>query len=115
MLIIQILIAAFSVFAIERTVRQYRQGRLPRVLFAFWILFWFVAAVVAVLPQTTQFAADIAGVGRGADLVIYLSLIALFYLAFRLYVKIEESERQITRLVRKLALEDLDKEVDSRQ
>lgn len=108
MLIIQLLIAAFAVFAIARAVSQYKQGKLPRLLLVFWTLFWLAVGVVGVLPQTTQIAAGLVGVGRGADLVIYVSIIALFYLVFRLYVKIEDVERQITRLVRKLALEDID-------
>ena len=63
--------------------------------------------MVAVLPQTADALARVVGVGRGADVVIYLSLIAIFYLIFRLYVKIEQVEGEITRLVRKLSLDDL--------
>lgn len=109
MLIIQILIAAFAVFAVARTVGQFKAGKIPRALLAFWTVFWLVAGVVAVLPQTAQIAAGLVGVGRGADLIIYLSLIALFYLHFRALVKIEDVERQMTKLVRKLAIDELDK------
>jgi hypothetical protein len=109
MLYIQILIVAFALFAIARVVKQYKEGRLTRPLLAFWSCFWLGAAIVALLPDTSTIAARIVGVGRGADLVIYVSLIGVFYLVFRMYVKVEDLERQITRLVRKLALEDFDK------
>ena len=108
MTMIQILIIAFVLFAVVRAFMQFRQGRLPLGWLIFWMLFWITAGVVAVLPQTTQIAARFVGVGRGADLVIYASLIVLFYLVFRLFIKIEDVEREITRLVRKLALEDID-------
>lgn len=108
MLLIQILIPIFAVFAILRTWKQFRATRLTKWMLAFWILFWLIVGTVAILPQTTQIAARFVGVGRGADLAIYVSLLALFYLVFRLYVKIEQVERDITRLVRKIALEKKD-------
>ena len=102
MSIIQILIIMFALFAITRTLLQFRRGVLPGTWFLFWMLFWTGAGVVAALPQTADMAARVVGVGRGADVVIYVSLIALFYLVFRLYVKVEQVEGEITRLVRKL-------------
>jgi hypothetical protein len=110
MTIIQLLIVAFVLFAALRAIMKFREGNLRITWVIFWILFWFAAGVVAILPQTTDFAARFVGVGRGADLVTYASLIMLFYLVFRLFVKLEEVERQITRLVRKLSLEDLEDE-----
>ena len=105
---IQILIIAFALWAITKTIMQFKKGALTIAWLFFWFFFWGVAGVVAALPQTTDVIANLVGVGRGADLVIYTSLVALFYLVFRVYVKIEKTEREITRLVRKLAIDDLD-------
>lgn len=103
--LIQILIVIFVLFALVRTAKQFRAGRLRKRELAFWVLFWIVLGVAAVLPETTQMAARLVGVGRGVDLAIYVALIALFYLVFRLYMKIEDTEREITKLVRKIALD----------
>lgn len=108
MSIIQILIIVFALFAVTRTVLQFKKGAVTRRWLLFWILFWVVAGTVAALPQTADTLARIVGVGRGADVVIYLSLIVIFYLIFRLYVKIEQVESEITKLVRKLSLDELD-------
>lgn len=108
MSIIQVLIIVFALFAITRTVLQFKRGVVTRSWLFFWILFWLAAGVVAVLPQTADAVARLVGVGRGADAVIYASLIAIFYLIFRLYVKIEQVEGEITRLVRKLSMDDLE-------
>jgi len=107
---IQILIIAFALFAIVKTIWQFKRGALTIAWLLFWMVFWAAAAVVAVLPQTTDVIAHLVGVGRGADLVIYASLIVLFYLVFRVYVKIENTEHEITRLVRKLSIDDLDED-----
>ena len=108
MLLVQVLILAFALFAIVRTWKQFRAGRLRKRELMFWILFWVTLSVAALLPQTTDVAARFVGVGRGVDLAIYTALIALFYLVFRLYVKIEEVERDVTKLVRKIALDKSD-------
>ncbi|MBI2475239.1 DUF2304 family protein [Candidatus Uhrbacteria bacterium] len=109
MSLIQIFILLFALFAISRTLRQFRQGALSIAWLIFWIVFWIVVGGVAISPQTTDVIAKLVGVGRGADFVIYISLIALFYLIFRLFGKIEDVEREITKLVRKLAVEEEDK------
>lgn len=75
-------------------------------------MFWIAVGGVALSPQTTDVVAKLVGVGRGADFIIYLSMIALFYLMFKLFGKIEDVEREITKLVRKLAIEEAE-EVDA--
>ena len=106
MLGIQILIILFALFAVVRTLRQFRAGRLSALWGAVWLLFWTVVVVLVFLPNTTQILADVLGVGRGADLVIYLALVVLFYLLFKLFVKIESVEQEISTLVRKIALDE---------
>lgn len=104
---IQILMVAFAVFAAARAVSQFRAGRLRIAVLACWLALWAALAVIGVLPQSASAVAGFLGVGRGVDLVMYVSLGALFFLVFRLYVKHEETEREITRLVREVSLKDL--------
>ena len=105
---IQIVLVAFAVFALSRVVLRFRKGGLPVIHLVTWFLFW-AAVIVAVLrPTTTSAVAAWVRVGRGTDLVMYLSVVAIFYLLFRMFGKIEELERQITRVVRAAALKDLD-------
>ncbi len=63
-----------------------------------------LAGVLA--PEFTSYVAQFVGIGRGADVVIYLSIALLFYLIFRISIAIEETRREITELVRKIALEN---------
>jgi hypothetical protein len=105
---IQIVLVAFAVFALSRVVLRFRKGGLPLVHLLAWFLFWSGAIVAVLAPVTTNYVARLVRVGRGADLVMYVSVMALFYLLFRLFGKIEELERQITRVVRAAALKELD-------
>jgi len=43
-------------------------------------------------------------VEKGADLAIYISILFLFYLVFKLIVKFDKQERDMTKLVREIAL-----------
>jgi hypothetical protein len=105
---IQILLVAFAVFALSRVILRFRKGGLPLVHLFTWFVFWAGVIVAVLRPTTTSAVAAWVRVGRGADLVMYLSVVVLFYLLFRMFGKIEELERQITRVVRAAALKEMD-------
>ncbi len=111
MTIIQSLLILFAVFGFAAAVSRYRRGGISFRQLALWSLLWLGMAGVVLRPETASIVARRIGVGRGADVVVYLSLAAIFYLLFRLLARLEDHERQITRLARELALRDLDKTV----
>jgi len=106
---IQILIVFFALFAITRVMIRSRARDIPLIWAIVWIVLWLGVALVSVLPQTTDLLAARVGIGRGADLLVYLSILALFFLVFRLIVKIETMQQEITKLVRSIALKDVKK------
>ena len=74
------------------------------------ILFWgslFSVAIVGVFdPKFTNFLAQQLGIGRGVDVVLYVSVVLLFYLIFRTNVMLEDTRHEITKLVREIALQN---------
>ncbi len=74
-----------------------------------WTVVWLGAAVIVCLPGIVNFFADIVGIGRGVDLVIYISIVALFLLVFHLHLVHDQMEKSLTELVRHEALRELDK------
>ena len=58
-----------------------------------------------IFPGITVKAANLLGVGRGADLVIYFTLVGLVFICLMLFSKIRKLEEQLTRLIRSNALE----------
>ena len=70
----------------------------------FWGAFWGIALIFIWLPTNTiDKVGQLFGVGRGIDVLVYLSIIFLFYYIFRQSEKINKLEKEITLLVRKLA------------
>jgi len=105
-MLIQILLVAFSVFVIWRVVLRFKNKELSLPWFIFWTLFWIAVIVVVVLPQTTEVVASWLGVGRGVDVAIYVSIVILFYLVFRIFIKIQGIEKNITDLTRGKAIRE---------
>ena len=105
MLAIQVVILLFCFYALVIAWRRQSQGKLSRISAALWTLLWIAAGAVVMRPESTTFLAHRLGVGRGVDLVTYLALLFIFFLLFRLFSRIEELERDITRLVREIALQ----------
>lgn len=103
---IKFLVTLFVLFAVSRAYLRYREAALGFGGLLFWSLIWIAVEVVVWWPGFTDVIAKRIGVGRGIDALVYLSITVLFYSIFRLYVKTEFLEREITSLVRKLALKD---------
>lgn len=102
-------ITLLDLLALVGVVRGFKRGALSRLGVLTWLLIW-IAAIVAVWnPWITNRVAGFLGVGRGADAVFYVAIIALFYAIFRLYGKCENLEHQLSELVKKIALKDLEK------
>lgn len=111
--VIQIVLLLFAVFALTKTFQRFRAREMQLVQLLPWLVFWGGVILVVLRPDTTSRLADMLGVGRGADVIVYLALALMFYLQFRLFAKIEETERQITKLVREDALKGLKEETDA--
>jgi len=106
-MLIQILIIAFAVFALFRAFMKFRARELSISWFVFWLIFWVVLGIGVILPQTTEVVAKWVGVGRGVDVAIYFSIVLLFYLVFRIFLKIQSIESNITKLTREDAIREV--------
>ncbi len=61
--------------------------------------------VVAIIwPDAVTWAANLVGVGRGTDLVLYVMVMFFLFTTASLYQRVKGLETQITVLVRELAL-----------
>ena len=112
---IQIVLICFAAFALSRVLIRYRRGGMRMLHLGLWILVWAGVAVVAWLPDTTNLLATWLGVGRGVDTAMYLSILMSFYLLFRSFAKIEDLDRQLTRVVRANALREMEEDLRAPQ
>lgn len=107
---IKVIIIAFIFFALSRTALKYKKNEITGRELLIWAVFWLLVGLAALAPQKTDVLAQWLGVSRGADLLVYLSIIVLFYLVFKIIVRLEKMDREITKVVRKNALDEAEKD-----
>jgi small membrane protein len=109
MIVIQVILITFFLFALSRVFLRFRGGQIRATEFVFWTTVFSVAIVGVTFPSEISKLAIMLGIGRGVDLIIYASVAVLFYLVFRLYVFLEDVRHEITEVIRKIALENKQK------
>jgi hypothetical protein len=73
---------------------------------AAWIALWIAAAVSIANPDLLVRVAHFLGIGRGTDLVLYLSILFMFAAFFMIYLRFRRVDEQLTKIVRHLAIKD---------
>ncbi|WP_054840540.1 DUF2304 family protein [Thermococcus sp. JCM 11816] len=103
----QIIALLVLAYLLLRIYRYYSKGRLDWQSVISWALLVLVFVVVAIFPiQVSQTIKDLLGLGRGGlDALFVVSIGLLFFIVFDLYLKIDKTEREITELTRKVAIE----------
>ncbi|HLF56769.1 MAG TPA: DUF2304 domain-containing protein [Thermoanaerobaculia bacterium] len=61
-------------------------------------------AFFSAFPELSDRVANLVGVDRGADLMLYFSTMALLFLCFNLYLRQRQIQSELVRLARELAL-----------
>lgn len=105
-MLIQVLLLVFFAFAAIKAIARFLARDITLANLVYWIIFWLAAGVIVIWPDATFYLANILGIGRGADLVVYVSLVIIFFLIFRLMIAQERQRREITELTRLLAMKD---------
>src|SRR5262245_16896992 len=59
---------------------------------------------LVILPNIANWLAHLVGVGRGADLLMYIGLMGIMYLLILIYSRLNALEAKITLLVRDIAI-----------
>ena len=114
-MIIQVIIIAFVFFVLVKLTIRYKADDITNREFVIWLVFWFIVVAATLMPHKTDVVAQWVGVGRGADLLTYVSVIVLFFIIFRILVWLEKIDRDITGIVRAIALLDRKKNSDPSQ
>lgn len=109
MIIQFLLIAAFAVIALVavRTGPSSTHLAYRRILAGLLLL---TAAVAVLFPSILQWMADLVGVTRGTDLMLYVFVVVSVVVWLRVYRHLAETDARIVELTRALALHEDDRD-----
>jgi len=103
----RILALIIVLFFLSRLFWQKRKKQIGANEFIFWLIFWcLVGVLIFNLKQIDRIVAFLGFSASGIDILLYLGIAVLFYFIFRLRLRLEKMEKDITTIVRNMALKD---------
>jgi small membrane protein len=107
---IQIITTIIVLFLISRVGTRFKKKEINFKEAVAWGVLWFAVGIVVLYPNLADDIASRVGLqtATGIDLVVYIAVGVVFYLVFRILVRIERIERDITKVIRHVALKDED-------
>ncbi len=105
---IQVITTIIVLFLITRVGSKLKRREITFKEAVMWAILWFGVGIIVLYPKLADRIASEIGLqtATGIDLVVYLAVGLAFYLIFRLFVHIERIERDITKIIRDIALKD---------
>lgn len=109
-MVIQILVTIGVVlFVFPNLYTSLKKKSLTPFAFVVWIVCWIAGLILIWFPHLIDLIGSGLGVGRSIDAFVYIAIVYLIYASLIQKLKVNEVEKEITMLNRKLALKDLDK------
>ncbi len=99
----QIIFIVFCSFQLGWTLL--RLGKTRQMVDLVFAVDWAVDLFLLIDPKISSKIAEVLGIGRGADLVLYFLCFGFLYAHYQHYLRYKRTEAHITTLVRELAIE----------
>lgn len=102
----QIIVLLIILVFYQRVIKQRRKNLMSQNEFLFWTFFWGLSAILVLFIKKLDLLAQSIGLtASGIDILIYSSILVIFYFIFRLRLRMEKIEKEITKIIREKALE----------
>ena len=102
----QVILIALVFYFVQKVLSG-RRTHLGRAWQKIGVVGLVVLMIVGILfPSFVTAAANLVGIGRGADLLLYLLFVAFLYFALSQYLKFQDQRDALYRLARSVALSE---------
>ena len=105
---IQIIIVIFAIFALTRAILRIKKKDIRPMEFVFWSMLWIAVIIAVFFPGLVSIVANFLGISTGMGFLVYISILLLFYLVFRIYVKLDYFDQRLSKLIRELSIKEAD-------
>ncbi len=101
----QLLAIIIITFFLIRLFGQKKKKQITSNEFSVWLIFWLIALIAIIfLKQIDILVASLGFSGTGINILVYLALLALIFLVFRMRLTIAKMEKNISELNQALTL-----------
>lgn len=102
----QIILAIVVIgFFLAKLFWQEKKGEISKNEYSFWLVFWLAALVIVLsLKFLDKFVAQLGFSASAIQVLLYLSVAVLFYFIFRVRLRLDRMDEQLTKLVEELAI-----------
>ena len=104
----QLIAAPVATILCVRSALSFVRGKHPRGVALAAAVIWFLSALFILRPELTMRVARVLGIGRGADLVLYIFAVLFITISFYYYSRFRFIESQLTEIVRHLSFSTAD-------
>ena len=104
---LQIFATIFALFALSRVILRLKDHQLTIKEVLFWASVWLGIILVVWIPTTAGLISTTLGINtrEPIDTLIYVAIVVMLYLIYRMHVKTERLGSEVTRLVRLIGLQ----------
>ena len=115
-MIIRILVWIFGFWFLASIFSKFRKKQLPFIWFTFWSFIWAGLIFIISMPQVADELAPFFGLGtgRGIELFLFLAILIILFLVFRIFLRMLQIESQISKIISHLAIAE-EKKVKSKK
>lgn len=95
---------------LTKSYHDYKKGVENTVMFIFWSSAWLIVIILALFPEIIELLIKKTGGQRtGIGTIFGMSLVFLFYVTYRIYLKAQKIEQNLQKLTRCVGLKELKK------
>lgn len=101
----QLIAILIILYILIKIILQRKKGKISRNELFLWFIFWgLVMSAIVFIKQIDIFVASLGFSATGIDVLLYLSVAYLFYYIFKLRIKLEKQDKNITKIIRHIGL-----------
>lgn len=102
---IQIIGTLFGIFMLYYSYIRFKRREFTRTEFTFWFITWVAFVLITLFPRFIDPISVVGGFHRPLDVYIVAGFMFLIGITFYTYTLTRQNQKQIERVVRRIALE----------
>ena len=104
LILARIFVVIFAILVVSKSYLSYRSKKESLTMTVFWSLTWILICSVTFYPHLIDVVLVDPRARGGAGTVLGIGLIFIYFVIYRVYIKADRIEKQLSKIVRDIAL-----------